>query len=305
MQKEMQNKITRLLYELNALDKGPVNLNSLAKELGVSLRTVQRDIRTIQEAEFPLYSPEAGTYAFIEGFSLGRIELSDKEASMLVFMSEIARSLGQKFDTSFSLLKKRLLGVAEESPFFVKFASGEEYPDTPISKKLAEFIRLREKSSVCYRGGKRACYPVRPLKIAWIEGFWYLLALTDDDKLLKFRLEKITSVKGLNSYFKHTAEIEKLLRECTNIWFEKQRDLSVRLEISAESAKYFKIRRYFPLQKIEKELANGKLEISCHAVRKEEIIPTILQWMPNIKVLEPKTLNEQIKRIVQGYTKEI
>ena len=71
----MQNKITRLLYELNTLDKGPVCLADMADELGVSLRTLQRDMNTIQEADFPLYCPRAGEYAFMEGFSLEKAQM--------------------------------------------------------------------------------------------------------------------------------------------------------------------------------------------------------------------------------------
>lgn len=39
MQKDMQHKLTRLLYELNALDKGPIQLSALALEVGVTVRT--------------------------------------------------------------------------------------------------------------------------------------------------------------------------------------------------------------------------------------------------------------------------
>lgn len=60
MQKEMHNKIIRLLYELNALDKGAICLADMAAEIGVSLRTLQRDMRDIQEADFPLYCPAPG-----------------------------------------------------------------------------------------------------------------------------------------------------------------------------------------------------------------------------------------------------
>ena len=70
MQKEMQHKITRIVYELNALDKGPFRLDEMAAELGVSLRTLQRDMADIQEADFPLYCPTPGEYAFVKGFSL-------------------------------------------------------------------------------------------------------------------------------------------------------------------------------------------------------------------------------------------
>lgn len=305
MQKEMQNKITRLLYELNALDKGPVCLADMAAELGVSLRTLQRDMNTIQEADFPLYCPRAGEYAFMEGFSLEKARLSDKEASMLVFMSEMAKSLGKAFGNSFELLKKRLLGAEKDSPFFIKFSGGEEYPDTATTQELSACIRAREKATVCYQGGKRACYPVRPLKLLWVEGFWYLLALTDDDKLLKFRLEKITSVKPLGKFFKYNAEIEKIIREGTNIWFDKTRELEVTLHASAKIAKYFKVKKYFPLQQITEERPDGSLIIACRATGEDEIRHTIFHWIPEIKVLAPASLAELVKTQLKAYLKGI
>ncbi len=305
MQKEIQTKITRLLSELNELDKGPICLTDLAPQLGVSVRTLQRDMRDIQEADFPLYCPEPGSYAFMEGFSLEKIKLSHREACMLVVMSEIAHSLGNHFGGSFDLLKKRLLGEAEENPFYVKFTGGEEYPDTPITREISACILAREKMVVCYDGGRRACYPVRPLKLIWVDGFWYLLSLTDYNKLLKFRLEKITSAKGKGTFFKYDENIEKILRQSINIWFEQERNLEVELEISAKVAKYFKARSYFPLQKIKEELPDGRLILACRASSIEEIIHTIFHWLPEIKVISPKELASEVKQQIKTYLKEI
>lgn len=301
MQKEMHNKITRLLYELNALDKGAICLADMAAEIGVSLRTLQRDMRDIQEADFPLYCPTPGEYAFVEGFSLEKMKISDKEASLLIVMHEVASSLGANFDNSYTLLKKRLMGDTKESPFFIKFTTGETFPEGPIAKTISQSIKDKEEINICYAGGKRACYPVRPLKLIWIEGFWYLLSLTNDNKLLKFRLNKINSAKPLGKYFTNTPDTENLIRQGTNIWFDTQRPLKVLLEVSPQAAKYFQVRDYFPLQKIEKVLPNGGLIISCQAVNAQEITPTILHWIPDIKVREPLSLGKNIKFVLEKY----
>ena len=304
MQKEMHNKLTRLLYELNELDKGPIHLADMAAEVGVSLRTLQRDIRDIEDAEFPLWNPAPGSYAFVEGFSLGKMKISGAEASILVLMSDLASSLGGNFSRSFSMLKNRLLSP-QENPFFIKMNSGEIYKDTPITRLLEKCIRAREWVEICYKGGKMACYPVRPLKLLWVEGFWYLLALTDDDKLLKFRLEKISSAQELKKTFKYNKNIEQILRESTNIWFEKERPLAVQLEVSAECAKYFKNKTYFPLQKVEKELKDGRVILSCKAAKEEEILPTILHWLPHIKVLSPDGLHARVKEVLNDYLQHV
>lgn len=305
MQKEMHNKITRLIYELNALDKGAILLTDMATELGVSLRTLQRDMRDIQEAEFPLFCPNPGEYAFMEGFSLEKMKISDKEASLLVLIHEVASSLGNNFDASYTLLKKRLLSTQQESPFFVKFAGGEAFPDTPITQEIARCIKAQEEITLSYLKGRRKHYPVCPLKLLWIEGFWYLLALTNTRKLLKFRLNKITSAQGTGRFFSHPPEIESLIRQGTNIWFDEERPLNVRLEVSPQAAKYFKTRDYFPLQKTEKELPDGGLIISCQAVNVQEILPTILHWIPEITVQAPAELAQTIKKLLSAYLQKL
>ena len=305
MQKEMHNKLTRLLYELNALDKGAIRLKDMAAEVGVAVRTIQRDMNDIQEANFPLWNPDPGVYAFEEGFSLERMKLSSAEASILVLMSDMASSLGGNFGHSFAMLKNRLLAAPQDNPFFIKMNSGEMYKDTPITRTLEECVREREWVTICYKGGKMADYLMRPLKLMWVEGFWYLLALTTDDKLLKFRLEKITSAKATNKPFKYDKNIDKILRESTNVWFEKERPLSVQLEVSAECAHFFKQKNYFPLQKLEKELKDGRIVISCKAAKEEEILPTILHWLPHIKVISPTSMHKRVKDVLNDYLRSV
>ena len=118
-------------------------------------------------------------------------------------------------------------------------------------------------------------------------------------------MEKITSANALNKSFKYNRNIEKILRESTNIWFEVKRPLAVMLEVSAECAKYFKQKVYFPLQKIEKELKDGRIVLSCKATREEEILPTILHWLPHIKVVSPSSLQTRVKEVLKNYLKNV
>ena len=304
MQKEMRNKLTRLLYELNALDKGPICLKDIAEEVGVSVRTIERDMNEIEEADFPLWNPEPGVWAFLEGVSLAKMKLSGAEASVLVLMSDVAANLGGEFNRSFNTFKTRILSL-DNNPFFIKLANGESYKTTPLTQTLEKCIRARKWVNLCYKGGKKACYALRPLKLMWMDGFWYLLALTDDDKLLKFRLEKITSANMLAKSFKHNRNLEKILRESTNIWFDTNRPLGVTLEISAECAEYFKRKIYFPLQKVEKEFKDGRVILSCQAAKEEEILPTILHWLPHIKVVSPSDLRARVNKILTDYLRSV
>ena len=104
-------------------------------------------------------------------------------------------------------------------------------------------------------------------------------------------------------FFKYNKNIDTILKESTNIWFEKDRPLAVTLEVSAECAKYFKNKTYFPLQKVEKELKDGRVILSCKAAKEEEILPTVLHWLPHIKVLAPAGLHTRVKEVLNHYLK--
>lgn len=52
MQGEILNKVRRLLYILNELDHGEIWVSAIAEDLNVTVRTVQRDLRILEDA-FP------------------------------------------------------------------------------------------------------------------------------------------------------------------------------------------------------------------------------------------------------------
>ena len=111
--------------------------------------------------------------------------------------------------------------------------------------------------------------------------------------------------KEMGKFFKYNKNIDKILKESTNVWFEKERPLEVTLEVSAECAHFFKNKKYFPFQKVEKELKDGRIVLSCRAAKEEEILPTILHWLPHIKVVSPTSLHKRVKEVLNDYLRSV
>jgi hypothetical protein len=92
--KDYAKTIERLIEILSKLNTHRfVTTTGLADEFGVNPRTIQRDILLLG-AFYPIDSPERGKYAFMEGFNLGKVELTEEQASLLSFMHNISASLG-------------------------------------------------------------------------------------------------------------------------------------------------------------------------------------------------------------------
>ena len=171
------NKMSAIIFILNKLDCGTVTTKQLAEELNVSTKSIQRYIREIENAEFPLWNPAKGAYAFSEGFSLKKMQLSDTEAVLLVLLNSFVDSLNnKKLNTSFDILKKRMMQETLYNPFFVKFQTGSKYEINDTTKTLEQAIKEKQYIEVESINNKKA-HGLKPIKIAYFEGFWYLICL--------------------------------------------------------------------------------------------------------------------------------
>jgi len=303
--KDYDKRIFRLLSILNKLDAGQkISSRELAEDFNVSLRSVQRDLELLSRAGFLLSSPQKGIYSFEDGFSLKKMRLTNEEASLLSFLYEIASSLGENFQKSFRNILQKVIQKEYDSPYYAKLPKGIGLKaDYTFTSDLEEAIDQCQKIELSYEKHKKIKkYTLCPLKVIYYEGFWYLLSQVDGkDWLLKFRLEQIKDVEVLDEYFEPPENLQTMLDQSVNIWFSERKTKKATLKIEKSAARFFKQRKYFPHQKIAKENKDGSLLVECRVSDYMEVIPTVLHWIPHIKVIDPKDLRTEIKVLVKDY----
>lgn len=300
MQPKNLKKLNRLLYLLNILDSGEIQVQREARELDVTERTIQRDINDIDAGGFPLYKAAPGIYKFIEGFSLKKMNLTEAEASLLLVMQDVISPLGKPFQDSLASLRQKVLNAPEESPFYIKMPTGNKYEETKITRVLEKGIRTHTKVFMTLSAdtSRPLNYDVNPLKIMNYDGFWYLLGINAYKQVRKFRLDRILDAVNTDKSFKPTKNIQKILQESQNIWFGEKRDKKVTFWVPAEFAPYFEKKAYFPLQKILKKQKNGDILAETSVSNYREIIPTVLSWLEHITLVEPADFKALIKDIL-------
>src|SRR5208282_5910373 len=114
----MSYKFDSLIIILNKIDSGEsVTVNSLINDLEVSERTTHRYIKTLQVAGFPIgYNRLKGSYAFDEGYSLRKPNLSVEEMLALVLAKKVLRNFGSGIDKSISSIENKLLSEKADLP---------------------------------------------------------------------------------------------------------------------------------------------------------------------------------------------
>jgi predicted DNA-binding transcriptional regulator YafY len=303
-------RIERLLTILSMLDRGKsVSTAELAEQFKIVQRTAQRDIEIIRHCGYPIFDKMPGRWAFVEGFSLRKVALSEEQASLISFMSDVASSLGGRFKSSFQDLFKRLMAIDMDTPFYAKVSVGDgQLPNTEIIKNLETAIvgcfRVRIQYVSLAKGEKE--YVLEPLKLAFFDGFWYCIAQArEDGRVLKFRIDRMKKVEVLEETFVPSADIDKMLKQSVNIWFDGVRGEKVLIKVGAEVARYFRQKTYFPMQKIVIENKDGSIVLETFPAHPEEITHTIMHWVPFLTVLEPQAFKDEIKNTVTAYLKSL
>lgn len=307
MQSKNIKKLNRLLYLLNQLDGGEVRVLREAKEMDITERTIQRDLRDIELGGFPLYKAAPGVYKFVEGFSLKKMNLTDEEASLLLVLKDIVEPLGKPFQKPFELLRQKVLRSPEESPFYIKMPKGSQYQKSKITRVLERGIidHTEVRMTLAADPKRKLTYELKPLKIMNYDGFWYLLGINAYKEVRKFRLDRILDAINTDKPFKITKNIQKMLSESHNIWFGEKRDKIVSFIVPAQFAPYFKQKDYFPMQKICKTQKNGDILVETSVSNYREIIPAVLSWLEHITLISPADFRQLIRQVLRQADKRM
>ncbi len=103
-QKSRLSRLTAILTQLQA--KKLVTARELAVRHGVSIRTIYRDIRTLEKAGIPIFTEEGKGFALMEGYLLSPIMFTESEANALITAEQL---VNRNKDYSLIVLNKRCI----------------------------------------------------------------------------------------------------------------------------------------------------------------------------------------------------
>jgi len=181
------DRLVSLVLLLQA--RGCVTGRALAAELGVSVRTVYRDLEALGAAGVPVIteSGPGGGCRLMDGyrFPLRGLRADEAEALLILGVPAALRDLG--LDRALSAAHRQIQVTSGAAPGTLVhldmprwFGSREE---VPCLRDLAAALRLGRKLRLAYRHADgRADEPraVGPLGLVNKAGTWYLVALADD-----------------------------------------------------------------------------------------------------------------------------
>ncbi|MBD3795966.1 MAG: WYL domain-containing protein, partial [Epsilonproteobacteria bacterium] len=219
---------------------------------------------------------------------------------------KLLESTSKSFDESFAKSAQKLLKRIDEniaSPIYTKIDIEDISSKLQEIKTIESAINENKKINFQYQKDENSFeVVVEPYKIVNFEGFWYLVS-KKDGYLRRYYLKNISAVEILDEKFRKSKQLQTNLDNAINIWFEETKPYEVELLISSHIAKYFQRKPISKTQYIKGFDDNGDMQLTLTITDDNELIPLIKYWLPHIKVVNPKELNEKIKKDVEKFLK--
>ncbi|MFK8056302.1 MAG: helix-turn-helix transcriptional regulator [Saprospiraceae bacterium] len=223
-------RLTAILTQLQS--KQLVTAREIAKKHNVSIRTVYRDIRTLEQSGIPIVTEEGKGYSIGEGYKLPPVMFTEQEANALITAEQIIlqntdQSLADHYKSAIekikSTLKHKQKGSAELLSKRIQIRTNNEaVKSSNHLTTLQSAITAYQLVEIAYRSGedKTSTRRIEPFALIHTQENWILVAfcrLRSDFRY--FRLDRIEEFTLLNEHFDpHKLTLQSYFDEKRKIW---------------------------------------------------------------------------------------
>ncbi len=223
-------RLTAIVTQLQS--KQLVTARDIAKKHHISIRTVYRDIRTLEKSGIPIVTEEGKGYSIMEGYRLPPVMFTEEEANALVMAEQLIlknkeQSLVDHYQSAITKIKSILRGSQKTKLEFlahrIQIRNNEHNEKTSnylilLQSAIADFQMVKIKYlSLNDRQSERT---IEPFALYTTQNNWILIAFCQKRNAFRaFRLDRIQQLWQTNNHFEpHEGTLEEFLEKCRKEW---------------------------------------------------------------------------------------
>lgn len=225
---EEKPRISRLTSILTQLQSQKITTaRTLAEKHHVSIRTIYRDIRTLENSGIPIYTEEGKGYSLIDGYKLPPVMFTEEEANALITAEQILlknkdASLAKYYSEAILKIKATLQSTQKEKATFL---ADRIYINTNYKKeKTSNYLMLLQKAisnfeliHLSYTSLKNETSEriVEPFALYSTQENWLLIAFCRLRKEFRmFRIDCIQKITHTQDHFEsHNMTLEEFYQK--------------------------------------------------------------------------------------------
>ncbi|MCD7971868.1 MAG: effector binding domain-containing protein [Candidatus Azobacteroides sp.] len=219
-------RLTAIITQLQA--KQIVTATEIAKKFNISVRTVYRDIRTLEESGIPITTEEGRGYSVMEGFRLPPVMFTEEEANAIVTAELLVlknkdTSFVEHFQRAVTKIKATLQYNQKTKTEFL--FNRIQVRDNKENENTSDYLMTLQAAISDFRlvkinylslENQQSERVTEPFALYTTHSNWILIAFCRKrNDFRAFRLDCITTLKVLHEYFEpHKITLEQYLEEC-------------------------------------------------------------------------------------------
>ncbi|MEL6557995.1 MAG: YafY family protein [Bacteroidota bacterium] len=200
----------------------------LADKFSVSIRTIYRDIRTLEDSGIPIITEEGKGYRLMEGYQLPPVMFTEEEANSLITAEQIIlknkdRSFVETYSNAITKIKsvlkynqKEKVDLLSERIQYRENETEEQSSSNLMSIQSA--ITHFQLIEISYHSlqNEKTVRTVEPFAIYSTKGNWLMIAFCRlRQEFRAFRVDQILQLTCKNEYFEpHQMTLEEYFIEC-------------------------------------------------------------------------------------------
>lgn len=211
-------RVSRLTAMVTQLQTKPlVTATQLARKFEVSIRTIYRDIKALEQAGIPILVEEGRGYKLMAGYKLPPVAFTQSEAGALVAARQLISkskdgSLISEYDSALSKVKAILDYVTKEKVELLSsriavspmIKSSDQNASMALIQKALTHFKILEIIYSSEKDTRKTKRKIEPFALYYsLEGHWLLIAFCQLRKDFRmFRLDRIRQMDLLELDFK-------------------------------------------------------------------------------------------------------
>lgn len=315
MERDTLKRFDRLVAILIQLQsKKIVKSQELVERFDVSLRTIYRDIKTLEKAGVPLYGEAGVGYSLVNGYRLPPVMFTQREANSFMAAEKLMQQLTDKeirthFQSAMYKIKSVLRGAEKDrvealEQYISIYSARQAFNDNVPQALNSLFDSMVEKKQVklTYQT-LRDAHPVdrniEPVGVFYENQYWYILGYCHLRKdYRQFRLDRIHNITTIDQLFTRThGSVDEYRQQKKNL-----KTIEAKILVDKEVIHYLKYDRHFYGFVSEKTRPSGKVEMTFHICKNDEgFARWLLMFGDYAEILQPQWLKSTVNQLLHRF----
>ncbi len=302
------DRLTAILIHLQS--KNVVTANEIAERFGISIRTVYRDIRALEDAGVPIGARTGEGYSIVDGYHLPPVMFTREEAGSLIFGGKLTEryadeSISRQFESALYKIKsvleetdKAYLDYLHSNIEVLKFNTQRAtFHNREILSDLHLHVGQKKMVEIVYRSAYKDETTIRliePLGLCFWGSNWHLIAYcTLRSDYRDFRISRIKQVTETGMIF-DAGRHETLQSLMEKMSIPEELDKVV-LRMDPDMARAIKEHKVF-YGFVDEETKGTSIEMTFMTPSYTSFARWLITFLDQVEVVFPGELKELMKQ---------